>query len=202
MLQSKKCRLCRREGEKLFLKGERCTSAKCSFARRSYAPGKNGKTLGRKLSDYGVQLRAKQTCKKIYKIREKTLKKYYENAAKSKISTGEELLKMLELRLDNAVYKLGFAPSLSAARQLVSHKHILINNKKVNIGSYSLKAKDKICIDKNITPMIKNTKKTQDIPVWLELSKDKFSGTILREPTKNDIKTNVDIQLIIEFYSR
>ena len=202
MLQSKKCRLCRREGEKLFLKGERCIGAKCSFTRRSYAPGKNGKSMFRKLSDYGIQLRAKQTCKRIYKIREKTLKKYYDTAAKSKISTAEELLKMLEIRLDNTVYKLGFAPSLSAARQLVSHKHVLVNGKKVNIGSYSLKAKDKISLDKNITPLIKNTKKTQDIPTWLELSKDKFSGVILREPVKDDIKSNVDIQLIVEFYSR
>jgi small subunit ribosomal protein S4 len=202
MLQEKKCRLCRREGEKLFLKGERCTSAKCSVTKRNYAPGKNGKTMGRKLSDYGIQLRAKQACKKIYKIREKTLKRYYDLAAKSKTSTGENLIKMLEIRLDNVVYKLGFGASLSASRQLVSHKHILVNSKKVNISSYLVKVKDKISVEKNIQPMIKNTKKLQDIPSWLELSKDKYSGTVLREPSKDDIKTNVDIQLIVEFYSR
>jgi len=202
MLLDKKCRHCRREGEKLFLKGERCASAKCSFTRRSYAPGKDGKSQNTKLSDYGKQLRAKQACKNIYMLREKTLKKYYDKAAKSKTSTGEKILAYLEIRLDNVIYRLGFAPSISAARQLVSHKHILVNEKKINIASYLVKAKDKISVEKNIVPMLKNTKKASDIPPWLTLGGDKFSGTVLREPVKNDISTNVDIQMIVEFYSR
>jgi len=202
MLQDKKCKLCRREGNKLFLKGIRCESAKCALTRRDYAPGKNKKSHSKKMSDYGMQLRAKQSCKKIYKLREKALSSYYDVASKHKGTTGDKLAQLLETRLDNVVYRLGFAPSLSAARQLVSHKHIKIDNKTVNIPSYHIKMKQKISVDKNIIPILKNTKKNEDIPKWLELSKDKFSSTILELPTKLNLPKDVQIQSIIEFYSR
>jgi small subunit ribosomal protein S4 len=202
MLQLEKCKLCRREGEKLFLKGSRCESAKCAMTKRPYAPGKNKKNANTKLSDYAKQLRAKQLAKKVYKLRENTLHKYYILSAKSKDTTVDKLFALLETRLDNVVYKLGFAQSMSFARQLVSHKHILIDNKTVNIPSYHVKNNQKISVDKNIIPMLKNTKKKEHIPAWLELTSDKFGAKILRMPTKLDTIHNIDIQSIIEFYSR
>lgn len=202
MLQEKKCKLCRREGNKLFLKGTRCEGAKCGLTRRPYAPGKSKKDRTPKMSDYGLQLRAKQSCKKLFKLRENTLVNYYAIAAKHKGTTGDKLAELLESRLDNVIYRLGIAPSMSAARQLVSHKHIKIDNKTINIGSYHVSPKQKVAVDKNIVPMLKNTKKPENIPTWLELSKDKFSATILRLPSKNDLSEDVQLQAIIEFYSR
>lgn len=202
MLQIKKCKICRREGDKLFLKGERCNSSKCSFNRRSYAPGKSEIKIHQKMSDYAKQLRAKQACKRIYKLSEKTLKNYYNKATKTKASTAERLLQLLELRLDNVVYRLGFAPSRSFSRQIVNHGHIKINNKKVNISSYLVKKSDKISVDNDFKPLVKNTKKHTDIPIWLKLNKDKVSGEIVKIPEKKDLDTKIGIQQILEFYSR
>lgn len=201
MLQNKKCKLCRREGRKLFLKGDRCDLAKCSFTRRSYAPGKSNKFSSRKPSDYNKQLRSKQLCKRIYKIREKTLKNYFSKAVKSKGSTGERLLQLLELRLDNVIYRLGFAQSGSQAQQIISHGHILVNNKKITIPSCHLRAKDKISIKPNSQNVFRNTKKTKELPIWLNRS-SKTSGEVVKIPDKNEITTDVDVQLIVEFYNR
>lgn len=202
MLQLKKCKLCRREGDKLFLKGDRCNSAKCALTRRPYAPGKNDKSFNQKMSDYAKQLRAKQSCKKMYKLSEKSLKKYYTISSKSKISTAEKLMQLLETRLDNVVYRLGFANSRSFARQLVNHGHIKLNNKKVNIPSCQVRKSDKIQIVSKIKSLIKNNKKSTDIPAWLKLHKDKTSGEVVRIPDKNDFNAKIEIQQIIEFYSR
>jgi len=201
-LQVKKCRLCRKENKKLFLKGERCQSVKCSFTRRSYAPGAQGKKFAGKLSDYGSQLREKQICKEIFKIRENTLRKYYEIAAKAKGGTGEKLIQLLETRLDNIVYKLGFTSSRSQAQQLVNHGHILINNKKLDIPSYQVKLKDKISVAENYKTNINNKSKQNDIPLWLQLNSNKTSGTLLNYPTKEDLMVDFNVSQIVEFYSR
>lgn len=202
MLQTKKCKLCRREGKKLFLKGERCDSAKCSFVRRSYAPGTDGKSRSMKQSDYAIQLRAKQTAKRIYKINENSLKRYYEKATKSETSTGEKLLQLLILRLDNVVFELGLASSRNQARQIVKHGHILVNNKKVDIPSYQLKPNDKIDIAKNKQDLVENTKKSKDMASWIKLAKNNKQGEIIKIPIKDEITTDIDIDLIVEFYSR
>lgn len=202
MLQNQKCKLCRREGKKLFLKGMRCDSAKCSFTRRSYAPGSNGKKMNMKFSDYAIQLRAKQAAKRIYKINENTLKRYFDKATKSKKSTGEKLLQLLTLRLDNVVYELGLAKSRNQARQLVKHGHILVNKKRVDIPSYQLKAKDKIEVAKNKQPLIENSKKPNNIANWISLSKSKMQGELVSIPNISDITTDIDVDLIVEFYSR
>lgn len=202
MLQDKKCKLCRREGKKLFLKGERCLGPKCSIIRRSYAPGMPGKNVHPKLSDYAIQLRAKQTAKKIYKINENSLKRYYQKAAKSKKSTGEKLLQFLILRLDSIVYQLGITSSRNQARQLIKHGHILVNTKKVDIPSYQININNKIEVVKNKKNIINNTKKQSDLPTWLKLSKDKTQGEIIKIPTKDEITTDINIELVIEFYSR
>lgn len=202
MLQNKKCKLCRREGKKLFLKGERCNSAKCSLVRRAYAPGTDGKSRSMKQSDYAIQLRAKQAAKRIYKINENSLKRYYEKATKSKESTGDKLLQLLTLRLDNIVYELGLASSHNHARQIVKHGHILVNNKRVDIPSYQLKSGDKIDVSKNKQSLIENTKKSKDMMSWLKLSKNNTQGEIVKLPAKDDLTTDIDVDLIVEFYSR
>ena len=201
MLQTTKCKLCRREGKKLFLKGERCNLAKCAFTRRPYAPGKSDKFRGGKLSDFAKQLRAKQACKRIFKISEKMFNNYYKKAAKAKDSTGEVLLQLLHTRLDNVVYELGFASSRANAQQFVSHGHILVNNKKVNIISYQVKPTDKISIAPNSKSLVDTDKKSKNIPEWLKLT-SKTGGQLAGIPTKENIITDIDIQLIVEFYNR
>lgn len=202
MLQTKKCKLCRREGKKLFLKGEKCNSPKCPFLRRPYAPGKSSKNNFQKMSDYGTQLRAKQSAKRTYKITEKVLRKYYDLATKSKTSTGEKILQLLETRIDNVVYRSGMASSRSQARQLVGHGHIKINDKKVDISSYQVKPKDIIRVSDKKKNLIANIKPTQETPLWLKVSKDRTKSEILSIPTKENIESNIDVQLIVEFYSR
>ncbi len=202
MLQYKKCKLCRREGKKLFLKGSRCDSPKCSLTRRAYAPGTSGKNMRIKLSDYAIQLRAKQAAKRIYKLNENSLKRYYDKAAKSKKSTGEKLLQLLVLRLDNVVYELGINSSRNYAKQFIRHGHILVNQKRVDIPSYSLKKGDKISVANNKKQLVNNNKKTNDMPVWLKILKDKTQGEIIKIPTRDEITTNIDTDLIVEFYSR
>ena len=196
----KKCRQCRTEGKKLFLKGTRCDLPKCSFTRRSYGPGKKQKTMIRR-SDFGKQLRAKQAAKRIYGLSEKQLKNYYQKASKTKTATGEHLLQLLERRLDNVIFRLGFAPSRVSARQIVGHGKIMINEKKADIPSISVKAKDKIAISKKSA--LKSSKKPQEIPIWLKFDAIKQSAEIIKLPTLKELETeDIDRELIVEFYSR
>lgn len=200
------CRLCRREGLKLFLKGDRCFKEKCAFERRGYAPGQHGRRRT-KVQSYGVQLREKQKVKRMYGVLERQFRGYFSRAAKSKGITGASLLQMLEQRLDNVVYRLGFASSRAMARQLVAHGHIQVNTKKVTIASSLVKAGSvvtlrtksrkndqiKICLD---------TAKGRGVPPWLELDADRFEGTIKQLPTREDIPMPIQEQLIVELYSK
>lgn len=200
-----KCSLCRREGKKLFLKGEKCLSPKCPLVRRSYPPGQHGQ-VPRKLSDYGKQLREKQKAKRIYGLSEAQFKNYYKKAASASGDTGELLLSFLERRLDNTIFRLGLATSRREARQLISHGHFLVNKKNVNIPSYLLKSKDEIEIadkseDLQIFKERKKSLKDIVIPAWLKLDKE-MSGSLLHLPQKEEIETEIDPAQIIEFYSR
>ncbi|MCX6806923.1 MAG: 30S ribosomal protein S4 [Candidatus Berkelbacteria bacterium] len=204
--QDNVCRKCRREGKKLFLKGEKCLSAKCAFTRRSYAPGQHG-ARPKKLTDYAVQLREKQKARRTYDINETQFKNYYKKAAKTKGDTGELLLSSLERRLDNVIYRLGLSDSRKQARQLVSHGHLKVNDKKVNIGSYLVKEKDKIEINKkSIALSIFKDRQAKlkdiNIPSWLQLDQQKMSGLVLHLPNKEEVETDIDSALIIEFYSK
>mgnify|MGYP000226891676 CR=1 FL=1 len=199
------CRLCRREGEKLFLKGDKCLSPKCPFEKRPYPPGQHTRT--RKLSDYGIRLREKQKVKRMYGVSERQMKKYFKEAEKMEGLTGENLLKLLEMRLDNVVYRLGFAESRKHARQLVRHGHFLVNGEKVDIPSYRVKPGDVIAWREKSKEKFPYQKALQDIndvivPAWLELDREKMIGRVLREPERSDIDFRVDERLIVEFYSR
>jgi len=191
------CKLCRREGEKLFLKGEKCLSPKCPLVRRSYPPGQHG-SRPKKLSDYGAQLREKQKAKRMYGVNETQFKNYYEKAARLSGDTANLFLSFLERRLDNTVYRLGLATSRSQARQLISHRHVTVNGRKVNIPSYLVKPKDIIKIDNFPSKLPKE----MIIPSWLKLDKDKKQGIVLQLPNKEEIETDIDLAQIIEFYSR
>jgi small subunit ribosomal protein S4 len=201
------CKLCRREGEKLFLKGSRCFSDKCSFERRSFAPGQHGANMRRKVSGYGLQLREKQKVRRIYGILEKQFHNYFEKAEQVKGITGEILLRLLETRLDNFVYRLGFAPSRKAARQLVRHRHFLVNGKIVDIPSFQLKPHDVVRVkDKSrkldiIHLALKDAERSADLP-WLRLNKAALEGELLENPKRADIPINVAEQLIVELYSK
>jgi len=200
------CKLCRREGEKLYLKGERCYSSKCAFERRSYSPGQHGRRPSR-FSDYGLQLREKQKAKRTYGLLEKQFKGYFRKAERGKGITGENLFRMLEARLDNVVYRLGFAKSRKDARQLVSHNHILVNDKRVNIPSYQVKAEDRIKVrDKshNLDRIVDALEAVEQrgAPEWLEVDADKRIGIVHALPTRDQIQTTIQEQLIIEHYSR
>jgi small subunit ribosomal protein S4 len=201
------CKLCRREGEKLFLKGSRCFSDKCSFERRSFAPGQHGANMRRKVSGYGLQLREKQKVRRIYGVLEKQFHNYFEKAEQVKGITGEILLRLLETRLDNFVYRLGFAPSRKAARQLVRHRHFLVNGKIVDIPSYQLKPHDVVRVkDKSrkldiIHLALKDAERSADLP-WLRLNKAALEGELLENPKRADIPINVAEQLIVELYSK
>lgn len=201
---SKKCRLCRAAGEKLFLKGERCL-VKCPIDRKgAVPPGQHGAKRRRKPSDYGVRLAEKQKLKRIYGVSEKELKKYFEEARKVREATGEAMLQILESRLDNLVYRLGFAPSRRLARQLVSHKHVLVNGKPVNIPSYRVKIGEVISLDEAgmKVPEVKKALENKDftVPKWLE--RKAAAGKVVRLPVREEIEANVSEQLIVEFYSR
>jgi len=191
------CRLCRREQAKLFLKGERCYSPKCSVTKRPYAPGAAGQNKSGKMSDYNKQLRAKQKAKAIYRVRETQFKNYYLQASKTRGQKGVALLQLLERRLDNVVYKLSFASSREEAKQLVSHRKIMVNNKILNINSYLVEVGDEI---KLITKNQKLVNK--DVPIWLDLNKKDFSGKIVNIPNRDEIEQEINEQLIVEFYSR
>ena len=200
------CRICRREGQKLFLKGERCYSDKCSISRRNYAPGQNGQKKA-KLSEYGTQLREKQKTKSFYGVGEKQFRKYYGMASKSKGKTGEGLLILLESRLDNVVYRLGFGTSRAQARQFVNHAQFEVNGKKVDIPSYLVKAGDIITEreNKKDNATIKiNAEESnkRPVPSWLEKDTEKLTGKVVRLAVREDIDIPIEEHLIVELYSK
>ena len=201
------CRLCRRENQKLFLKGDRCYGDKCAFERRSYAAGQHGQRRGGKYSDYRLQLREKQKVKRIYSILEKQFRGYYYRAERLKGITGINLLLLLEARLDNIVYRMGFASSRNQARQLVRHNHFLVNNKKVNIPSYQVKVGDAVEIkekSRKISHIIgaMETVVRREIPNWIDVEKEKFRGVLNALPKREDLTMPIQEQLIIELYSK
>ena len=200
------CRLCRREGIKLYLKGDRCYTNKCAFERRPYAPGQHGK--GRvKVSDYGLQLRAKQKARRIYGVLEKQFRSYYEEAAKVRGVTGEVLLQILESRLDNMVFRAGFAASRSQARQLVRHGHFTVNGRKVDIPSYRVKPEDVIAVREKsrssvLMKDIAEALGDRSVPEWLDVNKSLLTCQVLRLPERAEIDIPVEEHLIVERYSR
>ena len=200
------CRLCRREGMKLFLKGDRCFKEKCAFERRGYAPGQHGRRRT-KVQAYGVQLREKQKVKRMYGVLERQFRNYFADAARKKGITGSNLLQMLECRLDNVVYRLGFAFSRAAARQLVAHGHILVNGRRVDIPSSLVKAGAVISLKEDsrkneLIKMCLDTAKGRGVPGWLDLDADRFQGTVKQLPNREDIALPIQEQLIVELYSK
>ena len=198
------CRLCRRAGQKLFLKGDRCYSSKCAIDRRGYAPGQHGQGRS-KISDYGLQLREKQKAKRFYGLQETQFRNLFDKAARKTGITGENLLILLETRLDNVVFRLGFASSRKEARQLVNHGHFKVNGRKVNIPSYEVKAGDVITVKEKSTnsPKFKEVKEmTITVPSWLTVDVEKLEGKILSVPTRAEIDTPVAEHLIVELYSK
>lgn len=200
------CRLCRREGEKLFLKGARCTTMKCPLSKRSYAPGQHGKNKP-KLSNYGLQLREKQKVKRMYGVLERQFRKYFKIASKTKGVTGKVLLQLLERRLDNVIFRLSWGVSRAQARQIVRHNFIYVNSKRVNIPSYSVDKDDII----QVRPKEKAQKKVREniessgdrsIPSWLEFDSEALKAKVLRLPGKEDIQQPIQEQLIVELYSK
>ena len=201
-----KCKLCRREGDKLYLKGKRCYSDKCSFERRPYAPGEHGQGRAN-VSEYSLQLREKQKVRRIYGLQENKFKRYFETAEKMSGVTGERFLELLERRLDNTVYRLGFATSRTEARQFILHGHIMVNDRKVNIPSYQIDEGDKI----NVKDSSRKNNRFQEIfefnsdyapPEWLSVNIDKAEGKVLSLPEIENIDYPVEEHLIVEYYSR
>lgn len=200
------CRFCRREGQKLFLKGERCYTDKCSVVRRNYAPGQHGQGR-KKSSEYGIQLRAKQMTRRYYGVLENQFRHYYELAEKKEGKTGEALLSILETRLDNVIYRLGWASSRAEARQLVVHGHFQINGKRVDIPSYLTKPGEiiSICEKSRNSAKIKavlETNASRPIPKWLEVNREALEAKVLSAPTREDIDLAVEETLIVELYSK
>jgi len=201
------CRLCRREGAKLFLKGRRCFSDKCAFEKRGYAPGQHGHFTRRKTSNYGIQLREKQKVRRTYGILEKQFRGYFQKAAREKGITGENLLRLLERRLDNIVYRLGFAPSRKAARQLVGNGHFMVNDRKVDIPSFLVKVGDVVQVREKsrnlaiIHDALKEVGRRPELP-WLRLDKVKLQGEVLQIPSREDISMPFEEQLIVALYSK
>lgn len=200
------CRLCRREGEKLFMKGDRCYTEKCAIERRKYPPGQHGQGRG-KLSDYGVHLREKQKVRRIYGLLERQFRKSFAEAERRKGVTGEVLLQLLELRLDNAVYRMGFASNRREARQLVTHCHVKVNGRNVNIPSYTLKVGDVVEIresSRGLNTINENITKAEHrgIPSWIEPDAANFRGKLLDLPSREEIQLPVQEHLIVELYSK
>lgn len=201
------CRLCRREDTKLFLKGDRCYTDKCAFERRAYAPGQHGQTRRRKASDYGEQLREKQKVKRLYGLAEKQFRGYYFKANRMKGVTGENLLVLLERRLDNVIYRLGFASDHAEARQLVRHGHIHVGGRRINIPSYLVRAGELVSVrdkSKKIARISESLGAVdrRGVPQWLELDKDKFEGRVKTLPAREDLTMPIREQLIVELYSK
>lgn len=204
----KKCARCRREGVKLFLKGEKCSSSKCPMVKRNYPPGVHGQKRRQRLTEYGQQLREKQKAKEIYGIRERQFKNYYQKAMRQKGDTGEILTQMLELRLDNIIYRLGLVKSRPYARQLVNHGFFLVNGKKVNIPSYQGKPKDEIAVKpskmkSNIFSNLNLEKlEKKETPSWIYFNHQEMKAKILNKPTREEVEKTFNPRLIVEFYSR
>ncbi len=201
-----KCKQCRREGKKLFLKGERCYSKNCAIDRRPYAPGQHGQNR-KKLSEYGLQLREKQKAKRIYGILETQFRTYFERAERQQGITGENLLRLLELRLDNVAYRLGLGRSRTEARQVVRHNLILVNGKRVNIPSYQVRVGDVIEVKEDAKSydrfkQILEVTGSQAAPEWLEADKENLRGTVVALPTRDQIDTDIEETLIVELYSK
>ena len=203
---SPQCRQCRREGTKLFLKGERCLTDKCGVDRRAYAPGDHGRGRRRKQSEYLTQLREKQKARRYYGVLEAQFRGYYETAARQPGMTGENLLRLLELRLDNVVYRLGFGASRRQARQLVRHGHFTVNGRKVNIPSYRVRADEIIAAvlaSEGLKSVVEDaTDLTASVPAWLQADHDNMVGKVLRLPERTDIDIPVQESLIVELYSK
>lgn len=202
-----KCKICRRESEKLFLRGSRCYTDKCAFTRRGYPPGSHGKVGRRKLTSYAIQLREKQKVKAIYGILERQFRKIFNDATRKAGNPGENLLIALERRLDNVVYQLGIASSRSHARQLIRHGHILINDKKIDIPSYLVKDNQAIRLvdSQKKNPLVKKALEERDperIVSWLKLDLEKITGTVVRSPKREDILLPIQENLIVELYSK
>jgi len=200
------CKLCRRDMMKLYLKGDRCYSDKCAVERRNYPPGQHGQNRG-KLSDYGIQLREKQKIRRIYGLLEKQYKLYFKEADRQKGVTGTNFLVLLERRLDNTVYRLGFADSRSQARQLVLHNHFLVNGKKVSIPSYLLRPGDSVAVCEgsrqlNVINESLEALPRRGLPPWLDLDKTKYEGVFKTLPIREDMNLPVQEQLVVEFYSK
>jgi small subunit ribosomal protein S4 len=200
------CRICRREGLKLFLKGSRCYSRKCSFERRSTPPGMNTQRR-RKVSEFGIQLREKQKVRKTYSVLEKQFRNYFEKAEQRKGMTGENLLRMLEMRLDNVVYRMGLARSRAEARQLVTHGHFTVNGRPTNIPSFGTKIGDQIEVresrrGREYFKTAAETVKSAQIPEWVSVDAAKLSGSVLSEPAREQMPMEFNEQLVVEFYSR
>jgi len=201
------CRLCRREGVKLFLKGTRCMSEKCAIERRSYPPGQHGQSRRSRVSDYGVQLREKQKLRRVYGMHERQFLGTFKAANRRAGITGENLLSLLERRLDNVVYRLGFASSRKQARQLVNHGHVIVNGRKTDISSFVTKVGDVITIKEKSRqiPVIQSALEAAEgrgVPNWLELDGAAFQGIVRALPTKEDIEVLVNEQIVVELYSR
>jgi len=204
------CRMCRREGEKLFLKGARCFTPKCAFEKRGFPPGMHGKTTSARpdrVSDYGKQLRAKQKARREYGVFERQFRRYYSEALRLRGLTGMNLLQKLETRLDNVVYRLGFASSRAQARQLVNHGHFTVNGNRADIPSYDVHPDDVITVSETSkdTVYFKNLKEEAEgrtVPTWIARDVNNFSGRILRLPERSEIDGNLNEQLIVEYYSR
>ena len=200
------CRLCRREGKKLFLKGERCYSEKCSVGIRAYAPGQHGQGR-KKSSEYGLQLRAKQTARRFYGVQENQFHHYFEIAERKQGITGDNLLRILESRLDNVVYRVGFASSRAEARQLVGHGHFEVNGSRVDIASYLLKAGDVVTVCEKSRGSEKfkaiiEANGARPVPQWIDVNRDQFSAKVIALPNRDQIDAPVEEQLIVEFYSK
>ena len=201
------CRLCRREDMKLFLKGERCYTEKCRYERRSYPPGQHGQARRRKRSDYGEQLREKQKVKRIYGIAERQFRGYYYKASRMKGVTGDNLIQLLERRLDNVIYRMGFASDHAEARQLVRHGHFKVNGRRVNIPSYLVRGNDAVEVgesSRTVTRIVEalGAVERRGVPRWIELDKDAFKGVVKTMPARDDVTLPIREQLIVELYSK
>lgn len=200
------CKLCRREGAKLFLKGERCLTMKCEIERRNFPPGQHGQRRS-KLSDYALQLREKQKMRRIYGLMERQFRNYFDLADRKKGVTGDELVRLLESRLDNVVYRMGFGASRRQARQLVSHGHVEVNGRRVNLPSYRVTVGDKVALRQKSreNPVIRNNLERalqRGMPEWIDFTPEAFTGAIVRMPAKDDAAIPVVEQLVVELYSK